>query len=266
MEIMQIYHALMEKYGPQGWWPLLSHHGKGDNPTLRGVSTGYHKNDFSIPNSESDIFEVMIGAILTQNTSWVRAEAAIIELNNQHLLSIDSLDQITTEELAQIIKTSGYYNQKAIKIKNLIAFLKQHPISELQRMEIKELRENLLSIKGVGNETADSIILYALQKQIFVIDAYTKRLISRLGICDFKIEYEDLQKIFHHAIDPSVQVFNEFHALIVQHCVHICLKKPKCLECIFNSDCKKIIPVESTKKTTKKPKIQPEKSKTKKND
>jgi endonuclease-3 related protein len=121
-------------------------------------------------------------------------------------------------------------------------------------MNIKDLREKLLSIKGVGNETADSIILYALQKPIFVIDAYTKRFLSRLGLCDLAIEYNDLQKIFHDKLGPSVQVFNEYHALIVQHCVHICLKKPKCSDCIFDSECKKIIPVVNKKKSTKKPK------------
>jgi endonuclease-3 related protein len=248
VDFKEIYKRMMQKYGPQGWWPLLSHHGKGENPTKRGVSTGYHKNDFSIPEKESDIFEVMIGAILTQNTSWIRAEAAIIELNNQKLLSIEKLEEIPQEELAQIIKTSGYYNQKAIKIKNLIQFLKQNSIAALKKMNVLELREKLLEIKGVGKETADSIILYALQKPIFVIDAYTKRLFSRFGFCELKVEYDELQKMFDDQLEKSVPLFNEYHALIVQHCVHVCLKKPKCVECIFNSDCKKVIPVEIKKK------------------
>ena len=100
MNIKEIYEMLMNNYGPQGWWPLLSHHGKGDNPTMRGVSTGYHKNDFSIPASDSDILEVMVGSILAQNTSWLRAEAAIVELNNHKYLSIEKIDEISVEELA----------------------------------------------------------------------------------------------------------------------------------------------------------------------
>jgi endonuclease-3 related protein len=257
MNIKEIYEMLMNNYGPQGWWPLLSHHGKGDNPTMRGVSTGYHKNDFSIPASDSDILEVMVGSILAQNTSWLRAEAAIVELNNHKYLSIEKIDEISVEELAEIIRTSGYYNQKAARLKLLVEFLKANPIDKLKKMSVPNLREILLTIKGVGNETADSMILYALQKPIMVIDAYTKRFFSRMGFCKITIEYNDLQKKFHDQYEKEkginkVHVYNEYHALIVQHCVHVCLKKPKCNECIFNSTCPKTIEEKKPKKPRKK--------------
>lgn len=243
IKIHDLYSLLLKKYGYQGWWPLLRLNDYGNNPTLRGHYTGYHPGNYEIPSSYEDVFEIMIGSILAQNTSWINAEKALNELYKRNLLDIQKLRDISLEYLAESIRSSGYYNQKAIKIKNLIQFLENNPISILLEKPVEELRKSLISVKGIGPETADSIILYALKKPIFVIDAYTKRLSIRLGFVEHNPEpsYQELQDLFQSVFDSDANLFNEFHALIVQHCVHVCEKKPKCENCLLTKNCPKII-------------------------
>ncbi len=250
ISLKKIYDFLYSNYGPQGWWPLVDLKPE-INPTQRGRYTGYHPGDYSYPKNEDQIFEIIIGAILTQNTSWVNAEKALWNLAQKNLISEKKLEKVELDDLAQLIRSSGYYNQKATKIQNLLHFFQKNPISSLKNLEINVLRQKLLEIKGVGPETADSIILYAFRKSIFVVDAYTKRLLSRIGLIPEKSTYEYIQNLFHAQISDDSVVYNEYHALIVQHCVHSCSSKPNCSSCFLNQYCEKIIPIKSKKKAKK---------------
>ncbi len=237
LSLQEIYQIFLKHYGPQGWWPLIEY--AGTNPTMRGRLTGYHPGNFTLPSTERQMLEIMLGAILTQNTSWINAEKALFALDNKGLIDIQRLLSLPVDQLAQLIRSSGYYNQKAIKIQSLARFLADHPISSLLTRTVADLRPELRTIKGVGNETCDSIILYALKKPIFVVDAYTKRLLARCGLIEPTATYEEIQALFHTDLAPSVEVYNEFHALIVQHCVHCCLKAPQCVSCPQKEQCEK---------------------------
>lgn len=196
-----IYDKLFEAFGHQHWWPYT--------------------------DEKNKELEVSIGAILTQNTNWQNVEKAISNLKAQKLLSSKKLEEINVKRLATLIKPSGYYNQKAKKIKSFIKFLKSG----------KEFnRDNLLSIWGVGPETADSILLYAYDQPIFIIDAYTKRVMNRLG---FKEKtYDELQKLFMQNLPKNVQLYNEFHALLVKLGKDFCKTKPQCQNCPIINMCK----------------------------
>lgn len=197
----KIYNQLLKHFGEQYWWPSLS--------------------------SEKDekILEICIGAILTQNTSWNNVEKSIKILKENNLFDIKNISKIPEKELALLIKSSGYYNQKARKIKELIKFLDS-------KKEIN--RNNLLEIWGIGKETADSILCYAFNKPFFVVDAYTKRIFSRLGIKE--IDYDEIQSLVSKNLDS--ENFNEFHALLVKLGKEYCKKVPECNKCPLNKDCK----------------------------
>lgn len=208
-----VYGRLYRYFGPRHWWP-------GDTP-----------------------FEVITGAILTQNTAWGNVEKAITNLKDENLLSINKLSKLTHKRLARLIRPSGYYNQKAKKIKNMITFLKSSYKAKLSNMEsvnTETLREQLLGINGVGPETADSILLYAFNRPIFVIDAYTKRIFSRLKIINISDNYYQIQSLFMDNLASNVNLFNEYHALIVELGKRICKKKPICSECVLDKICPKI--------------------------
>ncbi len=197
-----VFNKLEEEYGKQNWWPTISANKK---------------------------FEIIVGAILTQNTSWKNVERAIKNLDKFNFLRKDAIKQIGEEELGQLIKSSGYFKQKAKKLKATIEFLDS-------KKEIT--RENLLQVWGIGKETADSILLYAYDKPTFVIDSYTKRIFSRMGIANEEIEYDELQNIFINNLDNNSELFKEYHALIVKLGKDICLKrKPKCDECCLKEIC-----------------------------
>ncbi|MBN2052799.1 endonuclease [Candidatus Woesearchaeota archaeon] len=216
-KIKLTYTLLYNSYGPQGWWPLTSKY----------KFIPEHKGEK--PDTEQRKFEIIIGAIMTQNTAWANVEKAIINLNKKKLLSIEKIRKLPEKKLAELIKPSGYYNQKAKKIKAMIKFLdSKKPIT----------RENILSVWGVGPETADSMLLYAYEQPYFVVDAYTKRLFSRLGFCNEKDSYEFLQALFHQNLDKNVDVFKEYHALIVEHCKRFCRKKPDCKGCVLMEECR----------------------------
>ena len=208
--LMKIYNKLLSSFGQRGWWPA-------DTP-----------------------FEVAISAILTQNTSWKNVKKAIDNLKEKKLLSPQKLYKIDTQVLAGEIKSSGYYNQKAKKIKNFLEFFKKYNFSfrKMSPVNVWELRAELLDVNGIGEETADSILLYALDKPVFVIDAYTKRIFHRLGFINENIKYSELQKYFAENLIEDNKLFNEYHALIDNLAHFICRKKPECGKCVLNKDCR----------------------------
>ncbi|HYA90758.1 MAG TPA: endonuclease III domain-containing protein [Thermodesulfobacteriota bacterium] len=202
--LMKIYRKLYQAYGPRHWWP--------------GETS----------------FEVMVGAILTQNTSWRNVEKAIQRLKGKAVLNPEGVHRLRKSELARLIRSSGYYRVKADRLKSFIDFLFGQYGGDLKRMKkerLEELREELLRVKGIGPETADSILLYGLKKPIFVVDAYTRRVFSRHGVVSEKASYEEIQKLFmdHLALDEAL--FNEYHALIVHIGKTLCKRIPRCDIC-----------------------------------
>lgn len=208
--IKLFFEKLYKYYGPQHWWP-------GDSS-----------------------LECIIGAILTQNTSWSNVDKAICRLKKENLLSIESINNLTTRELAELIKPSGYYNQKAIKIKFFIEFLNENYTGNLNKLfeeDLHTLRNKLLSIKGIGPETADSIILYAANKPIFVVDTYTHRILYRHNLITEETDYQEMQDIFMDSLHDDAEIFNEYHALIVKVGKEHCRKKnPICNGCPLEFD------------------------------
>jgi endonuclease III related protein len=202
-----IYTALFNHFGPQKWWPA-------DSP-----------------------FEVMVGAVLTQNTNWANVSRAIDTLKKENILSPTLLQEIPLEVLAEKIQPSGYYNLKAKRLKNLLALIRQEcghsdNLDSFFSQDRDALREKLLTVKGVGPETADSILLYAAEKPVFVVDAYTHRFLSRHGLTGEESSYQELQDIFMDNLPEETALFNEYHALIVQLGKEFCKKsRPLCREC-----------------------------------
>ena len=208
--LLIIYDLLHKRFGPRHWWPADTK------------------------------LEVIIGAILTQNTAWVNVEKAIRNLKKEKALSVSRLCRITEKKLAGLIRPSGYYNVKANRIKNFLRFLNSRYKGSIDRMfrsDLYKLREELLAIKGVGMETADSILLYAGSKPIFVVDAYTKRTFSRHGFISEEAEYKEIQSLFMDNLPQDAALFNEFHALIVELGKSTCKsKQPLCNTCPINED------------------------------
>jgi len=189
--LLKIYNELLKKHGNQGWWP---------------IKVQYHPNNYEYPKNEEEKFEIVIGAILTQNTSWKNVEKAMVNLQNKNFLNPKVILKTKKNQLAKIIRSSGYFNQKARKLKE---FCKSY----INNKKI-QTREQLLSIWGIGKETADSILLYAYKQPIFVIDSYTKRLMNKILKINFKT-YDEWQNFFHKNLPKDYKLFNEFHALIV---------------------------------------------------
>ncbi len=196
---------LYNYFGPQAWWPAESS------------------------------FEVCIGAILTQNTTWQNVEKVITNLKHQELLSAEKLFNMDEGKLAEYIRSSGYYKQKSKTLKNFLTFLFTHYDANLKKMFSQDgtiLRKQLLNIKGIGQETADSILLYAGSKLIFVVDAYTKRISIRHNLVNHKTDYQEIQELFSKNLPPDVNLFNEYHALMVRVGKTYCSnKEPKCRSC-----------------------------------
>ena len=205
-----VYERLYNRYGPQHWWP-------GETP-----------------------FEVVIGAILTQSTAWTNVEKAIENLKAAGTLDPESLYSISIGNLATLIRPSGYYNAKAAKVKAFIDRLHDEHGSSLDRLfelDTSALRNELLSIHGIGAETADSILLYAAYRPVFVIDAYTKRIIGRLGLVPESDSYESFQRLFMGNLPHDEGMFNEYHALFVRHGKEACRKDPICKNCSLLDIC-----------------------------
>lgn len=203
--IQKTYEALFKEFGPQKWWP-------GDSP-----------------------FEVIVGAILTQNTNWGNVEKAIHNLKiNLKPFSPSNLHKLSQKRLAQLIRPAGYFNVKAKRLKNFMNFFFDEYDGQIEKMkkeEIYVLRQKLLGVNGVGPETADSILLYALEKPIFVIDAYTKRFLYRHNMIPKDMDYHDVQKYFEGNLKRDRKLFSEYHALIVKLGKDFCKPSPRCEDC-----------------------------------
>ena len=208
LNLIDIYNMLYSFYGPQYWWP-------GDTP-----------------------FEIAVGAILTQNTNWGNVEKAIKNLKDAKALSAKAMHEMPHQKLASLIRPAGYFNIKAKRLKSFIDFLADDYNGSMKKMrkdEMEPLRKKLLDVHGIGPETADSILLYALDKPVFVIDAYTKRVLSRHKILDYNASYDEYQNLFHKELDEDLQLFNEFHALFVMVGKDYCKPKPLCEKCPVNT-------------------------------
>lgn len=208
MELHAIYRELLDWCGPRHWWP--ADHG----------------------------FEVMVGAVLTQNTAWVNVEKALLRLRERDLLAPEALLAIPDNELADAIRSAGYYNLKARRLRNLSAALVEDGgLDGWASLQTWPLRERLLSINGVGEETADSILLYVFRRPVFVIDAYTRRIFTRLGYAQGSEAYRVLAGMFEQALGSDEPVYNEYHALIVALGNRVCKPKPLCGECPLANRC-----------------------------
>jgi len=208
-DLQEIYSKLLESFGPQHWWPA-------DTP-----------------------FEVMIGAILTQQTAWKNVETAIQNLKDANLLDVTSLHQASTQRLEKEIRKTGFYRQKSRAVKNFVAFIMEEYQGGLEQMcseDGQELRKRLLSVEGIGHETADSVLLYACSKPFFVVDAYTRRALKRLELIDTD-NYERIREFFESSLEKDAALYNEFHALWVELGKRYCRAKPICQTCPLNSLC-----------------------------
>ncbi|MFH0798047.1 MAG: endonuclease III domain-containing protein [Candidatus Woesearchaeota archaeon] len=221
-ELSIVYSLLLKAYGKQGWWPL----------SKDGSHSLHHQGP---PLNDNDRFEIMVGAILTQNTAWTNVEKALHNLSKEKLLDIQRMHNIDTDHLASLIRPSGYYNMKAKKLKNLTSFILTFK-SLNGLFNKKNAREMVLSINGVGPETADSILLYAAEKPYFVIDAYTRRIFSRFIGKEFST-YDEWQAFFMDSLKHDVGMFKEYHALIVEHAKRHCRAKPLCEGCLLSRKC-----------------------------
>ena len=206
--LLEIYKILYREFGPQRWWP-------GETP-----------------------FEVIVGAILTQNTAWTNVSKAIDNLKKESHLLPETLYSLPLPRLARLIRPSGYYNIKTKRLKEFLNFLFNEYNGSLEKMfktDLSELREKLLKVNGIGPETADSILLYAGNYPIFVIDAYTKRILSRHNIITDGMDYHSLQRFFMDNLAEDADLYNEYHALIVKTAKDFCKKKPVCELCPLNN-------------------------------
>jgi endonuclease-3 related protein len=219
--VRRLYEALAARYGPQGWWPLA---GLAGRPGFD--ERGYHRGIYGVPGPRRR-FEVAAGAVLTQNTAWGNAEAALAALRASGLLTPAALLACSPRRLAGLIRPSGYYNQKARKLRALAAYL-----AALGRGRARApTREGLLALWGIGPETADSILLYAWHRPVFVVDAYTRRLFRRLGWTGERASYEELAALSVRGLPVEAALYQEFHALVVRHAKEHCRASSACRGC-----------------------------------
>ncbi len=181
----------------------------------------------------------MVGAILTQNTAWTNVEKSIARLREAQCLEVEAILRLKPRQLAELIRPSGYYNIKQKRLRALCHwYQEQGPLRRLQRRETASLREELLAVHGVGPETADDILLYALRRPVFVVDAYTKRLLTRLGLVPEKVSYEEMRYLFEQALPTDPNLYDEYHARIVLHGKYICQSRsPRCESCQLQPQC-----------------------------
>ncbi|TVO73456.1 endonuclease III domain-containing protein [Sedimenticola selenatireducens] len=206
-DLRNIYDRLLAEYGPQQWWP--------------GETS----------------FEVMVGAVLTQNTAWPNVERAIQNLKQAGILSPQAIDHSPQTALADLLRPSGYFNVKAVRLKNLCKWVLELGLEEGRDLSTDSLRSTLLAVNGIGPETADDILLYAYDRPVFVIDAYTRRIFSRIGLVSGNESYETLRAQFERELGASAAIYNEYHALIVYHAKYACRVKPRCDQCIIKLHC-----------------------------
>ena len=212
--VFRIYKILLKSFGPQGWWPI------------RGIYD-IKKKSFS----KAEKFEIAIGAVLTQNTSWKNAASALENLHSEKILSCDKILLCDLNRIKHLIISSGYYNQKSVRLKTFAGFIKSHK-SDYNAFS----REDLLRVSGIGRETADSILVYACQKPFFIVDAYTKRFIHRTGLSRYE-DYDEVQNFFMKNLSKDIEVYKEYHALIVELSKRHCRKTPICKDCPLGDLC-----------------------------
>jgi len=205
-DLHNIYNKLLARYGDLHWWPA-------ESP-----------------------YEVIVGAVLTQNTAWSNVEKAIANFGDS--LSPKTVAGLDIDALAELIRPSGFFNQKAIYLKEVTSwFLKsEYSVEKVKHYPLEKIRRELLAVKGVGRETADSILLYAFDYPTFVVDAYTKRLLERLPV-DIKLDYDSIKSYFESRLEPDVKLYNNFHAMIVINAKEHCRKKPSCAGCPLAEGC-----------------------------
>ena len=204
--LLKIYQRLYESYGPQQWCTA-------DSP-----------------------FEVMVGAILTQNTSWTNVEKAIDNLKEANALNVHTLIELPEENLAKLIRPSGYFNIKSKRLKHFVRWFEtEGRFNGLKQLDDQTLRNRLLEVNGIGPETADDILLYAFERPVFVIDSYTRRLLKAFNLINKDEPYETLRQFFETSLKPDVSLFKEYHALIVRHAKEKCTQEKNCLHCSVES-------------------------------
>jgi endonuclease-3 related protein len=202
--LMEIYKLLFERFGPQHWWP-------------GGTQ-----------------FEIIVGAILTQNTNWSNVEKAIANLKAENLLTPTGIHTTEVEQLAEFVRPAGYYRVKAKRLKSFTDWLFDNyggALGRLEQVGTEQLREELLNIKGVGPETADSILLYALNRPVVVVDAYTARIIGRHQLIEPGADYEQLREFFESNLPHDVRLYNEYHALLGRVGKEYCRPQARCTDC-----------------------------------
>jgi len=241
ISLLRVYRILLEHYGPQGWWPVARHAGE---PGFD--ENGYHPNIWGMPETVEDRWEILTGAILTQNTSWKNVELALVALRAEGISAASDVLSLTESKLASLIRPSGYYNQKAKRLRSFAAWLNARP-----NPADPPARKELLSLVGIGPETADSMLLYAWNQPVFVVDLYTIRLLTRLSIITTEeipmqpvSRYEHVQKSILSRLSRSpvssqerLRLYTEMHALIVYHAKEHCAARPKCAQCPLGRHC-----------------------------
>ena len=206
--LVDLFENLLDHYGPQNWWPA------------------------------EHAFEVIVGAVLTQNTSWTNVELALENLRNQNALNYCAILKLETSDFEFLIRPAGFYRRKASAIRSICLFLENHRgIKAFSQQSHHICREVLLSVSGVGAETADAILLYALNKPAFVIDKFTRRIVSRLSSIEFDLSYHSYQQAFENQLPSDLTCYREYHALLVAHAKAFCRKKPVCDACPLQAQC-----------------------------
>ena len=205
-DLHNIYNKLLSRYGDLHWWPA------------------------------SSPYEVIVGAVLTQNTAWSNVEKAIDNFGDS--LSPEFIASLDMDALAELIRPSGFFNQKAASLKEITRWFEKYgySVEKVKRHPLEKIRKELLAVKGVGKETADSILLYAFDYPTFVVDAYTKRLFERLSV-DVKLDYDSIKSYFESCLEPNVKLYNNLHAMIVINAKEHCRKKPFCSGCPLAEGC-----------------------------
>ncbi len=208
MNLRWVFHRLDAAWGAQHWWPADS------------------------------VLEILLGAVLTQNTAWVNVERALAALEAAGALSLDALLALPEAELAALIRPAGYFNVKARRLRALLEWVRaQGGVEALAAWPTEDLRRALLAVHGIGPETADDILLYAFERPVFVIDAYTRRILGRLGLIDPGMGYEPLRLAIEAELGPDVALFNQYHALLVAHGKAVCRPRPRCGGCVLQEAC-----------------------------
>jgi len=208
--LVDIYRRLFARFGPQHWWPA------------------------------EEPFEVIVGAILTQSAAWGNVERAIANLKAAGALLPGKLRRLPLSRLAKLVHPCGYYNAKALKLKSFAFWLGNHFDDDLDKLfanDTDDLRQQLLSVHGIGQETADSILLYAADKPVFVVDAYARRILGRIGLTPEKDSYAGYQAFFMDSLPADVKLFNEYHALLVRLGKDVCRRRPLCSQCCLSDIC-----------------------------